>query len=650
MAQTAFKTNPVTLEELLKDCGSGKLQLPDFQRSWVWDEERIKGLLASVSLAFPIGALMTLEMKAGAAETFARRPIEGAQPTALTRTPDALLLDGQQRMTSLYQTCIRNAVVATITPRQRMVRHWFYIDIQRALAPGADREEAILGIPEDRKVKANFDKDILLDISTPEKEYEQMMFPVNRVFNWDEWQDGFTDHWMAHGEAGRRDLFRRFKNEVLGNFTGYHVPVIALGQDTSHEAVCLVFEKVNTGGKALDAFELVTAMYAAKGYRLRDDWFGTAAVPARDSHPAMTASPGIQARLQAFGQASGQKFGILEKVASTDFLQAIALLHSRQVRAAAISAGVKENELPAVRATKQSLLDLPLDAYRAHRSTVEEGFKTAAKFLRQLNIFRVADLPYQTQPVPLAAILTIIGSKWENAAIRARLARWFWCGIFGELYGSAVESRFAKDAQEVPAWFDGGPEPSTVREGIFRADRLRTMRTRLSAAYKGIHALLMQEGARDFRSGQTFDQAVFFDETVDIHHIFPQAWCSKQNIDPKVYDSIINKTPLGARTNRIIGGAAPSEYLARIEKGTAKEGPIAPAMLDMHLRSHCMDTTLLRADDFSAFMVDRERRLLALIARATGHATVGADAPPSEGEEVPDYMARDADPMLLAAD
>jgi hypothetical protein len=43
------------------------------------------------------------------------------------------------------------------------------------------------------------------------------------------------------------------------------VPVIALGSSTSKEAVCVVFEKVNTDGKALDAFELVTAMYAAEG-------------------------------------------------------------------------------------------------------------------------------------------------------------------------------------------------------------------------------------------------------------------------------------------------------------------------------------------------------------------------------------------------
>ena len=40
--RAAFKTNPISLEELLRHCGSGKIQLPDFQRSWVWDEERIK--------------------------------------------------------------------------------------------------------------------------------------------------------------------------------------------------------------------------------------------------------------------------------------------------------------------------------------------------------------------------------------------------------------------------------------------------------------------------------------------------------------------------------------------------------------------------------------------------------------------------------
>ena len=53
MAGATFQTNPVDLHTLLDNCSRGILQLPDFQRSWVWDEERIKGLIASVSRAGP---------------------------------------------------------------------------------------------------------------------------------------------------------------------------------------------------------------------------------------------------------------------------------------------------------------------------------------------------------------------------------------------------------------------------------------------------------------------------------------------------------------------------------------------------------------------------------------------------------------------
>lgn len=620
--QAAFKTNPVSLEELLRQCGNGKIQLPDFQRSWVWDEERIKGLIASISQAFPVGALMTLEVKLGAADTFARRPIQGADAAVGDSAPDQLLLDGQQRMTSLYQTCLRNEVVHTVTPRLKLVKRWFYIDMRKSMDPSEDRENAIVSVPEDRRIKSDFDRKVELDLSTAELEYENLMFPLNQVFDSMNWMMGFWTYWTQKGDLEKTEFFKAFNESVLQNFKSYQLPVIALSPNTSHEAVCLVFEKVNTGGKPLDAFELVTAMYAARGHRLRDDWLGA------------DGQPGLQTRLQLFGRAAEQKFGVLEKVAATDVLQAIALLHGVENRAAEIAAGRKESELSAVRATRQSLLDLPLEAYLKHRAAVEEGFKTAAKFLRQNHIYRVIDLPYQGQLVPFAAILAIIGPKFDHAAVKDQLARWFWCGIFGELYGSAIESRFAKDVLEVPAWLDGGPEPSTITDGRFRPERLRTLRTRLSAAYKGIHALLMAEGARDLRSGQHFKDTVFFDEYVDIHHIFPQDWCKKQKIEPKVFDTVINKSPLSYKTNRILGGVAPSVYLERLEAGGKDTPPIARDALDQYLASHAMDPDLLRADDFAGFMADREARLLAMISKATGHAITRADAAPEEGEDV----------------
>ena len=608
-------------------------------------------LIASVSRGFPMGALMSLKSKIDTGVVFAYRPIEGA-PVAPQTKPEQLLLDGQQRMTSLYQSCMRRQVVTTITAQKRLVKRWFYIDMMKALNSEADRDSAIFAVPEDRKLKENFDKDIVLDLSSSELEYEKLMFPLNQVFDTHDWIQGFWKYWNSKGED-KIGVFFRFQNEVLKNFTEYQVPVIALGADTSHEAVCLVFEKVNTGGKALDAFELLTAMYAAQGHKLRDDWLGDE--KSEDSDLKL----GIQKRLANFGRAAGQAQGVLANVAATDFLQAIALLHTKELRLAAIAdPSKKESDWPAVRATRQSLLDLPLTAYKKHCNAVRAGFERAAKFLRQQQIHRVVDLPYQTQLVPLAAIFAEIGDKAEHTTNNDKIARWYWCGVFGELYGSAVESRFAKDILEAPVWLDGGPEPTTVSDGVLRPDRLLTMRSRLSAAYKGLQALLLREGAIDFRSGQAFDQIIFFDEGVDIHHVFPKAWCESQTpkLPASLYDSAVNKTPLGYRTNRIIGGVAPSSYLEKLEKGKGGtngqiiEPPIDKAALADYLKSHCIPVQELYADDFPGFMKARQKLLMELVSRITGHAAPATDEPADEGEDIPTAMAQDSGLELNEAD
>lgn len=629
MAGSTFQTNPYDLSKLLEDCHRGVLQLPDFQRSWVWDEDRIKSLIASISRAFPVGALMTLET--GGDVNFKPRPIEGAPRAAKDVRPGSLLLDGQQRMTSMYQVSMRDKVVETVTPKKKKVKRWFYIDIRKALDASIDREEAIIGVPEDRIVRGEFGREAGPDLSSVEHEYKLLMYPVTKVFDWDRWQDGFDKAWRGDEFESVREEFRRFKREVLENFKYYRVPVISLDRSTSKEAVCVVFEKVNTGGKPLDAFELVTAMYAADGHELRKDWYGDDQTKGRHRRFVDTLRP------------ADSQAGIIANVGNTDFLQAVSLFYTRERRRAAEQAGKQGKELPAVTGNRQALLGLPLAAYKQYEKQVEAGFLKAAKFLHMLHIYRIFDLPYQSQIVPLAAILADIGDAWEHEANREKLVRWYWNGVFGELYGSTVETRIAKDFMEVPIWLQGGAEPSTVSETIFRADRLKTMRMRLSAAYKGMNALLMKEGAQDFRSGQKFDHTVFFGENVDIHHIFPQDWCKKQGIKPAVFDSIINKTPLSFRTNRIIGGVAPSEYLAKLIKGDKTTPAIESQKLDAYLDSHLVSPALAHTDNFESFMVHRQRRLLALIEQATGKAAYAG-----EGED--DGVDAESDDDAVEAD
>ena len=620
---TSFRTHPVALKDLMRECQDGKLQLPDFQRGWVWDQDRIIDLLASISEGFPVGALMTLDASGEVA--FAVRPVEGAPPAS--KPLEAYLLDGQQRMTSLYQSTSTRSPVLTQTAKKRPARLHFYFDIEAALNHNAARRDAIVAVPEDRIVRENFGRDIALDLSTEEAEFAALHFPIDRIFEAQLWvQAALT--WVLKDMVARKDhmaLINEFSIKVINNFADYQVPVITLGKDTSRAAVCLVFEKVNTGGKALDAFELVTAMYAGQKFHLRDDW--------KVRRDRLLKQP------------------VLANVEPVEFLQAISLLHTKAVRTKAEAEG---RDPPAISATRNSLLQIPLSAYREYADRVEQGYVTAAKFLHGLKIFRARDLPYQTQFVPLAAILAELGPNWENDAVRKLIAQWYWCGVFGELYGSAVESRFALDIRDVPRWITGGPVPQSIERADFREERLRTLRTRLSAAYKGVHALLMRCGAEDFRSGQPFDQTVFFDENVDIHHVFPEAWCKQRGIKPEVYNSIVNKTPLSARTNRIIGGVAPSTYLARLEKGGEQNPPIAAERLSSILTTHEIDVGLLRTNGFDTFFNDRRERLLKLIEIAMGKPAVREDiAPPdpddSFGEEEQEAERMEASESEVAA-
>ena len=267
-----FKTNEVLLKNLIDDVEKGKIQLPDFQRGWVWDDDRIKGLLASVSRGFPMGAVMTLS--AGSEIKFRTRPIEGVAAEAVGEA-DAFLLDGQQRLTSLYQSLRHPGPVDTHNNRGQRIRRWYYVDMQRALDPESDREDAIISVPESRRETRDFGRQVVWDLSDQELEYQQHMIPTESLMNPRLWMRGYVAFWQkADPEWNAFDFFGEFEDTVLAEFNDYQLPVINLEKDTPKEAVCTVFEKVNTGGVTLSVFELATASFAAdsENFSLRDDW------------------------------------------------------------------------------------------------------------------------------------------------------------------------------------------------------------------------------------------------------------------------------------------------------------------------------------------------------------------------------------------
>jgi len=584
---STFRSGEPSLPDLLREIQSADIQLPDFQRGWVWDDDHIRSLIASISMSYPIGAVMLLQTGGDGAQ-FQPRPVEGVA-TDPNQKPERLILDGQQRMTSLYLALVSGKPVPTRTEKGDPIQRFYYLDIAKCLSADVDRIDAVVSLPLDRRVTSDFGRKVELDVSTTEKEFEHCLFPLNSLMDqslYNTWRRGFQRHYR--NQETKLDQFDAFEAEILGRFTAYRIPLIELLRDTPKEAVCQVFEKVNTGGVTLTVFELVTAIFAADSFNLRRDW---------------------EQRKNRINEHEA-----LEELDATSFLTAVTLLtsYNRSTQHPELAASCK----------RRDVLKLSLAEYQENADAIERGLKLTARFLAREKIFDSKSLPYSTQLIPLACICAIIDNEFDQDTIRKKLAQWFWSGVFGELYGGANETRFALDVPDVIAWIRGGDLPRTARDASFSPTRLLTIQTRLSAAYKGLMALLMKEGSDDFLSGDSIEISSYFDMNIDIHHIFPKAFCEKQKYRRSHWNSAVNKAPLSAKSNRIIGGKSPSSYLKSIEQNHR----MASTRLDEILDSHQINPALLRSDNFEEFVRDRAGRLLDLIERAMGKAISGRDS------------------------
>lgn len=579
-----MQTNDRPISELMISINKGAIQLPDFQRGWVWEDGRIKALIASITNNYPVGAAMFLEYGNDNIR-FKYRVIEGV--TATDVIPTELILDGQQRLTSIYSSLYSRNAVHTRTDKGKKIFRYYYIDIKKACDPNCDRVDAIFSVPETRIITSNFGRDIELDLSDRTKEFENKMFPLNLILDFPEeqnWQNEYYAFYNYNQEIIKE--FTEFNKKIIMQTLQYKIPVISLGKDTPKEAVCQVFENVNTGGVSLTVFELVTAIFAMDDFELRKDW---------------------EERKAKYFDGD-----LLSCITSTDFLTACTLL-STYKKGGTVSC------------KKKDVLNLSLKDYNNFADALSEGFVEAEKILQEERVFSNKDLPYSTQLIPLAALCTLLsnGNRIKVTNIKNKIRQWYWCGVFGELYGGANETRYVNDVVGVMNWIENnGNIPKTIQESYFNPTRLLTLQSRQSAAYKGIMALILKNHCKDFISGREMDFTVYKSENIDIHHIFPRSYCEKNNLSKEKWNSVVNKTPISYSTNREIGGVAPSEYLKKIEE----KGQVDYNSLNDYLQTHLIDVSAARSNDFEKHIVLRAKLLLDAIEKATGKIISGKDS------------------------
>jgi len=552
-----FYPSSEKLKYLLESIHQREIALPDFQRDFVWDPRETEELIESICQNFPAGSLLRIKNSAGF--YFAPREFFGAPPLD-GHAPSYLILDGQQRLTSLYQAFYG------------VGNHRYFIDLQ-GIIDGQDLEDCVFYLRRNEAKK---------HYGTIDQQAKGLVFPFQNLFGDAGGLESWLDQVLELSQKSDPDKkllkqrLRETRKQWLVPAEDYEFPMVSLSENTSASAVCTIFETLNRTGVKLSVFDLLAARFWPEEVRLRDLW-----EQAKKEH-------------QIIGDFEVDPYYLL---------QAVALVAAKT----------------APSCKRKDVLAMTVDQIKSGWNVVVQGLAETLKILRNdCGVVLPQWLPYNTILIPSAAILaTTTKAKGPDVgAIRNKVMRWFWCSVFGQAYEKAPNSQAVKDFTELRSWFAGGPPPQSVSQFSFDVSLLRNTTPRQRAVYRGVIALVLRNGARDFHTADPMTAATIVQRKIEDHHLFPQAFLAERfpDVTSTLRDCVLNRTLIDKETNGRIWKRAPSDYLAEIEKPVKQKG------LESILRSHLLPATAassFRQDRFEDFLKDREQLIATQLKEVT---------------------------------
>jgi len=220
-----------TLDSLLSQIDSGSMLLPEFQRGYVWNRDQVRGLLRSLYLGYPVGGLLVWETETTAED------VRGTDEAVGNRT---LLLDGQQRLTTLY------GVVRGRPPK------FFEGDKNTFLGLRFSVEDETFEFYSPAKMKGD---PTWIDVTKLFQ--EDGLKPFIDEFNDPKYKERFPEYLKRLSE-----LSNIVKRE-------FHLEKI-VGKDKTTDVVVDIFNRVNSGGTKLSKGDLALAKVSAKAPELRN--------------------------------------------------------------------------------------------------------------------------------------------------------------------------------------------------------------------------------------------------------------------------------------------------------------------------------------------------------------------------------------------
>lgn len=547
-------TNPRELKELLAQIHGCEAALPDFQRDFVWDPGMTQELIVSIANNYPAGSLLRIR---NTHNLFACREFAGA-PALNGKKVTYLVLDGQQRLTSLYQAFYG------------VGEHRYFIDL-KALSEGKDFEESMFHLRTTEKQVKKYE--------TLDGQRRDLVMPLSILRRgpgeFYRWTKAISKAGIAP-DSDLEDKLLAAGEKWVQTLDDYRFPVVTLSDETHADAVCTIFETLNRTGVKLSVYELLTARFWPHEINLRKQW--------------------------------------------SEALRSYPIVEEYEVDPYYVLQGVALVARPAPSCKRSDVLSLTTANMKTWWQPTVEGFDKALEILREdCGVVSSAWLPYSTIVAPMAAVLARTSDdakKVTAGAIRQKLVRWFWCSVFGQTYENAPNSRSAKDLTELSAWIGGGHEPEAVAKFKFDPASLRETTPRQRAVYRGIISLVLTHEARDFHKVGKITSALIVEKKIEDHHIFPQKHLG-ESVSKHLRDCVLNRTLIDRDANGRILDRAPSDYMGEMRKTL---GPVKfKELLDSHVLPSGDDSPFWK-DDFEGFLTWRQDALWRRIQTVTGSA------------------------------
>lgn len=550
MARTDYKVS-----ELVDKIEHGELQLPEMQRRYVWTATKVRDLLDSLYRGYPSGVILAWQ-SAGQVETREFSVATKSTPG----TPPLLLLDGQQRLTSL-SAVLRGSPV-TVKGRKKPVDILFNLDHPDTLTfitEVADDSES----EEDADDADDADDDPLTRANR--RAFVVSSNPVRALPNWVSVSDVFTksdsELLKAAGVTSLEDpRYEKYSAQLkaLRAISDYQYRVDILEPSKSYEEVTEIFVRVNSLGAKLRSSDLALAQITAK-------WKGSLAL--FTEYQASIAKEGLDLDLGIHLKAlialitDQSKFLTVGSISQPDLVAG----WKRTKRALNYAVNFVKTNLQINSATLLSSHFLLITtAYWADRSDykmTEDDVHSFAQWFLTANA----------------------KGRYSRGSSETLLDQ--------DLAALRNENGLAELTQKLTQQF--GRLEFTPADLVGLSSR--------SGAFKTIFLALRANGARDWTTNLVISpRHAGSADKIEFHHIFPKAYLKKvrPDLEARAVDDIANLAFIGSKTNKEIRDRGPHEYVS----------DYAAPLLDAQLVSFAGG--LDQPDQFEQFVANR-RQLLA---------------------------------------